>query len=453
MRPTIFLGPTLPLQRARALLDADYCPPVAQGDVIRAVRRGVAVIGIVDGVFSAVPAVWHKEILWAMASGVHVFGAASMGALRAAELARFGMRGIGSIYAAFASGELEDDDEVAVAHGNVDTAYRSSSEPMVNLRATLAALRQAGVVSGEEESSLRAFAKALFYPDRTHHALLEHYATFGHSSERVLEFGRELRSRSVDLKGEDAVLLLEAVRDFAHTEPMRASFEVAETDAWRDALSSAGRLRTGDDVHRGVNDQLAAEVRLAGEEGQVLLARALGRAATQACAKTRALTAPEAAVAAVRLEHVLAARRAAGPGGATPEWRTLRGISEHHFAALLRAGHDVDWFVENYADEVEQAIVDELSLSESYATLVERARAKAALLERSGLEQPTLADAGLGATELLEWYASRLGLPKEALMPLRGELGIFDLFTLQTEALREFLFLRLQEGHVATKEA
>ena len=46
---------------------------------------------IVDGSFQWTPAVWHKEILWAMGRGVHVFGAASMGALRAAELDGFGL--------------------------------------------------------------------------------------------------------------------------------------------------------------------------------------------------------------------------------------------------------------------------------------------------------------------------------------------------------------------------
>ena len=52
-------------------------------------------IGIIDGVFLDVASVWHREILWALSQGVHVFGAASMGALRAAELDGFGMRGVG----------------------------------------------------------------------------------------------------------------------------------------------------------------------------------------------------------------------------------------------------------------------------------------------------------------------------------------------------------------------
>ena len=63
-------------------------------------------IGVIDGYFEVVPTVWHKEILWAMSQGIHVYGAASIGALRAAELAEFGMNGVGQIYQQYRSGEL-----------------------------------------------------------------------------------------------------------------------------------------------------------------------------------------------------------------------------------------------------------------------------------------------------------------------------------------------------------
>ena len=113
-------------------------PPVAQGDVYRAALSRPRAIGIIDGYFSGAPSVWHKEILWAMSEGVPVFGAASMGALRAAELHEFGMRGIGRIFEAFRDGVLEDDDEVAVVHGPAEIGYLPASEAMVNIRATLA---------------------------------------------------------------------------------------------------------------------------------------------------------------------------------------------------------------------------------------------------------------------------------------------------------------------------
>src|SRR5436305_3085254 len=115
MRAVVFAGPTLPprLRRDGETL-WEWRPPVRQGDVYRAALTGPAAIGIIDGYFEVVPTVWHKEILWAMAQGIHLFGAASIGALRAAELDSFGMRGVGRIYEAYRDGILEDDDEVAV---------------------------------------------------------------------------------------------------------------------------------------------------------------------------------------------------------------------------------------------------------------------------------------------------------------------------------------------------
>ena len=97
----VFLGPTLAENDARAELDAVYLPPVSAGDVFRLWRQRPRAIGIVDGYFEHVPAVWHKEIMWIMAHGVHVFGSAGMGALRAAELDSFGMHGVGRVYQAF----------------------------------------------------------------------------------------------------------------------------------------------------------------------------------------------------------------------------------------------------------------------------------------------------------------------------------------------------------------
>ena len=77
-----------------------------------------------------------------------MFGAASLGALRAAELDRFGMCGIGSIFEASRDGNLEDDDEVALAYCVEELTYRPASEPMVNIRATLSAAEQAGIITG-----------------------------------------------------------------------------------------------------------------------------------------------------------------------------------------------------------------------------------------------------------------------------------------------------------------
>ena len=170
----VFLGPSLPRAKAAAVLDADYLPPVRQGDVYRLVRdRRPAVIGIIDGYFHQVPSVWHKEILWALDQGVHVAGAASMGALRAAELHVFGMRGVGRIFEAFRDGVLDADDEVAVVHAPAELGFLPVSEALVDIRATVDAAIMAGVLRPADGLALIDRAKALFYADRSWDALLD----------------------------------------------------------------------------------------------------------------------------------------------------------------------------------------------------------------------------------------------------------------------------------------
>src|SRR5262245_23975176 len=108
----VFLGLSLPVDDARRLLDATYLPPVSMGDVWALMHRRPMALVIIDGFFEQKPAVWHKEILYALSQGVHVYGSSSMGALRAAELHTFGMIGVGEVFEAFRDGHLEDDDEV-----------------------------------------------------------------------------------------------------------------------------------------------------------------------------------------------------------------------------------------------------------------------------------------------------------------------------------------------------
>ena len=89
MNVVVFTGPTLPERDARQYLEADYRPPAAIGDVYKAALSRPFAIGIIDGYYETTPSIWHKEVLWALKQGIHVYGAASMGALRAAELAAF----------------------------------------------------------------------------------------------------------------------------------------------------------------------------------------------------------------------------------------------------------------------------------------------------------------------------------------------------------------------------
>src|SRR5438105_14926147 len=162
-----FTGSTISAFRAREILDADYRAPAKAGDVLLATHFHPQAIVIIDGVFECVPSIWHKEILFALSEGIHVYGGSSMGALRAAELHAFGMVGVGKIFEDYCTGALEDDDEVAVAHGPLDEGSNAHSEAMVNVREGLRLAAAAMVIGGRTQERLAAIGKALHFADRS----------------------------------------------------------------------------------------------------------------------------------------------------------------------------------------------------------------------------------------------------------------------------------------------
>lgn len=210
----VFLGPTMPHEDAARELDAVFLPPVAQGDVIRVAGQKPAAIGIIDGFFECVPAVWHKEILFAIRQGIPVFGASSMGALRAAELHPFGMIGVGAIFDAYRDGRLEDDDEVAIQHGPAELGYPMLSEAMVNIRRTLADAEADGVLPAATALALESIAKELPYRERGYGRVLRLAGEMGVDAQDLARFRTWLPVGRFDQKREDARQMLRTIRRF-----------------------------------------------------------------------------------------------------------------------------------------------------------------------------------------------------------------------------------------------
>jgi hypothetical protein len=245
MRAVIFAGPSLP-PGLRPPFGSyfEWRPPVRQGELYRAALERPSIIGVIDGYFEVTPTVWHKEILWAMAQGIHVFGAASTGALRAAELDWFGMRGIGRIYEQYRDGALEDDDEVAILHGPAELGYPPVTEAMVNIRATLAAAVRAGCLAPSRAAELTAIAKALFYKERTYQTVLNIASASGLEAAALVRFSHWLPTGRVDQKRADAIALLDAIAAHmaAGTPPLQIDYTLADTAAWQTAKRAAGTL-------------------------------------------------------------------------------------------------------------------------------------------------------------------------------------------------------------------
>jgi hypothetical protein len=204
----VFIGPSVTPDELLGFPTVTILPPAAAGDLYRATLAGFDPILLVDGYFHQVPSVQHKEILFALCQGVRVWGSSSMGALRAAEMADYGMVGIGQIFRWYRTGVYTSDDEVAVAHGDAESGYRALSEPMVNVRHALDLAADRGLVSPATGRRLCQIAKSMFYPER-------HWATIrirgldaGLPEDELTRLVRFVRAEMPDLKRDDALTAL-----------------------------------------------------------------------------------------------------------------------------------------------------------------------------------------------------------------------------------------------------
>jgi hypothetical protein len=181
-----------------------------------------------------VPSVWHKEVLWALSQGIHVYGAASMGALRAAELHAFGMVGVGRIFEDFRDGVLEADDEVALVHGPAEAGWIALSEALVDIRATLRAAQSAGVLDARDAATLLALSQGLYYPDRSWDRLLPLAAARGLDEGALAALRAWLPAGRVSQKRADAIALLQALCRLCTPglAPLQAAFHLEDSLYW-----------------------------------------------------------------------------------------------------------------------------------------------------------------------------------------------------------------------------
>lgn len=163
----IFAGPSLPAAHRPTDARLSWHPPAAAGDLLRLAADPPAAICLIDGYFDQRPAPWHKEILLLLSQGVAVLGAASIGALRAAELDRFGMIGVGAIYRAYKEGRITGDDEVALVHGPEALDWAPLSVPMIELRATLLAGCRRRLIAPEAARGVRDAGRDIHFADRS----------------------------------------------------------------------------------------------------------------------------------------------------------------------------------------------------------------------------------------------------------------------------------------------
>jgi hypothetical protein len=413
MTTFVYLGPSLPRSDAEAILAAEYLDPIAMGDLYTLVRtraRPGDRVAIIDGFFEQVPAVWHKEILFAIEQGLVVYGASSMGALRAAETCAFGMRGVGRVFAAYRDGAIEDDDEVAVAHATREDGYRSLSTAMASLRFGLADLRDAGMIDAYQHDLLCAYAKSQHYTVRSWADLYAHARELGMGEAALAAILR--LAGEPDAKALDAITLLKflaATQDRSEEVPT-PEFVLEQTGFWRQLVQSQEARVAGEALQAAfssaaLDPEVVTHVRAASPDRDALLRDALLMKLAVEGGYTSAPTPSEMKSALFRL----AARHGLRSTEALRGWRERQGMGDSDWKALVEMDARVQQMAQQAIPNLDAYLLAALKADGRYADAVAKV---AAIRDRHGenwLKHLAADDFGVNYAQLQAWYERNIG--------------------------------------------
>lgn len=179
MKVLIFHGPSIEACAVEQLIAATRAPPIKRGD-LEAVGDH-AVIVILDGEFGQNLSVSPKEILGTLKSGKIVIGASSMGALRASELDRSGMIGVGWVYDHFRRAVVRRDDDVALSYSPLD--FKPMTIPTIDVKYWTSLLLADGLITRRDKDRLINVTRSIFFAERTKERLIEAFhRTFSRQS-------------------------------------------------------------------------------------------------------------------------------------------------------------------------------------------------------------------------------------------------------------------------------
>jgi TfuA protein len=213
-KPIVYLGPTLSRAEAIKILDADYRDPAKKGDFLMLSRDSdeKKYVGFVDGVFlhdypPSPIEVYHL----ATRKNIELIGASSLGALRAVELEKFGMKGIGKIFQLYKNGIINADDEVAVTFVRENNILQS--EAMIDIRFNLFLAYKKGLITNQTKKRFAKIAKNIYFPFRNYADILKLTQQQFPSIHNELESFRSYILKNRDsLKARDAIKLLKYLK-------------------------------------------------------------------------------------------------------------------------------------------------------------------------------------------------------------------------------------------------
>ncbi|MFF0598905.1 TfuA-like protein [Streptomyces antibioticus] len=240
----VYAGPSLNAEAVRLLLPgAVVHPPVRHGDLMASPAGAGDRVVVLDGQFFQSASVRHKEICEVIARGAAVYGAASMGALRAAELGPYGMTGSGVVHRLYAGGLIERDDEVALVHTDADAGSVPLTVALVSVRVALRRLVRRRAITPGDETRLLTAAERLPFTARTWRGLLHHADGVSRAAADTVRETAEGPQRTWDVKCQDAHnLLTRLARSRTYPATARAGVPTtAHMENWRRLADPADR--------------------------------------------------------------------------------------------------------------------------------------------------------------------------------------------------------------------
>jgi hypothetical protein len=222
-KPIIFVGPSLSLQKARKIFDADYRGPAKKGDLLvlsasslvslKNQPNAINFVGLIDGLFLQDYPPTPIEVFQLLSNkNFCVVGGASIGALRAVELEKFGMVGIGKVFELFKSGTTNADDEVAVTF-HPGNGVSIQSEAMIDIRFNLFIAHKKNIITKHTKHIIAKAAKSIYFPYRNYSNVIEETRTkFPELSRELDSFSSYINHHRLSLKEIDAIKVIKYIK-------------------------------------------------------------------------------------------------------------------------------------------------------------------------------------------------------------------------------------------------